>query len=164
MVTAASYQTYASSARSQVLSSEVSPDRQASISYELLVASPEYILRDLCARLEIPFEQIMLTPYGSKTTEQFKQAETVMLADPKLFKNRSGIDASQADKWRKMTLDFPLRSSTIALAGSLGYDEFPAVLPPELVWLKPPERHSSSFPCLLLCVHSGVCPWHAGAL
>ena len=97
----------------------------------------------------------MLAPYEAESTKAFRQAETVFVGDPKLFK-KAHIDAKQADKWKKITTPRSLRSATIVLAQQLGYQEFPLWLPPELVWLKPPLHSSTPPRDLLLCLHSGI--------
>ena len=111
----------------------------------------------VCATLDIEWEPQMLEPYDDeKAAKSFKSAETVFVGDFKLFK-RTSIDAKQADKWQKVTLPSRLRSGTIALARELGYTAFALQLPPELVWLKPPGRHTPAPPVrLMLCIHPGT--------
>jgi hypothetical protein len=139
-----------------VLSEEVPSSMRTAVNYEQFVVSPEVTLRALCSTLCIDWEPQMLNPYEAAATKAFKEAATVFVGDPKLFK-RASIDASQADKWQRVTLPGPLSVATIGLARELGYTQFPLQLPCELVWLKPPKFHSSEPPdSLLLAIHPGT--------
>jgi len=139
-----------------VLSIAATSDSMTNVNYERLVTAPEQVLRGVCTCLQLDWEPQMLHPYDADSTKSFRAAETVFVGDPKLFK-RARIEAKQADKWRKVTLPVALRSATISLARELGYTDFPLQLPPELEWLKAPQRHSSQPPSqLLLCIHPGI--------
>ena len=136
-----------------VLRGEAAASQMISINYELLVASPEHYLRQLCEHLQLNWEQQMLNPYDAESTKAFRESGTVLVGDMKLFKRKS-IDATQANKWRHITLPGALRTATIALTSKLGYSELPLQLPPELKWLRPPQLHGSTPPSqLLLCIH-----------
>jgi hypothetical protein len=95
--------------------------------------------------LGLDWEVDMLNPYSSELAASFYSTKKTLVGDPTLLK-RSTIDPKQADKWRTVTMPKALGSATVSLAHELGYDELPLALPRELVWLKPPKRHSSACP------------------
>ena len=130
------------------------------LKFEDLVTSPEATTRAICENLlKILWEHGMANPYQTSSLETLKTTTGQYVAiDPKVLHGKK-IEAKQRDKWRRITLPVSLAPATIGIAEMLGYHDFPLQLPPELVWIRPPEYHSNEPPLrLLLCVTGGrVC-------
>jgi acyl transferase domain-containing protein/nucleoside-diphosphate-sugar epimerase len=92
------------------------PDRQLLIRYEALVRTPAAVMQEVCAFLDVPFDEDVLRPY-----ERGRMFEGP--GDPGL-RAHGGIDPSRADAWRAAGAS-ALGTRTRSLAAALGY-ELPA--------------------------------------
>jgi pimeloyl-ACP methyl ester carboxylesterase/NAD(P)-dependent dehydrogenase (short-subunit alcohol dehydrogenase family)/acyl carrier protein len=91
------------------------------VKYEDLVIAPEQTSRDLCAFLEIEFEEAMLNPYrGSRMTDGI-HAVSLPIGDQNFLKHKS-IDASLANTWQTVRLPRPLGAAAVSLSNKYGYE------------------------------------------
>jgi len=97
-------------------------ERQMQIRFEDLVQSPEIIMRNICSRLNINFEEAMLYPYdGERMTHSLHRGVSLSAGDPN-FLTHKAIDPKLANAWQKHLdkLDI-LTPESISLAEELGY-------------------------------------------
>ena len=91
----------------------VPPRRQHRLQFEQLVRRPRRAMEQLCAFLQVPFDEATLCPYQGRRMIDGP-------GDPS-FLEHQGIDASMADAWRRMQLPRPLSRDARMLARRLGY-------------------------------------------
>ena len=101
--------------------STVPPERQCVIRYEDLVSQPEVVIKRLCSKWGIAFDEHMLNPYQGKRMTEGLHEHSMTIGDPN-FGRHDSIDASLANAWRgeldKLT---SLKPETLLLATQLGY-------------------------------------------
>jgi hypothetical protein len=86
------------------------------VRFEDFVKNPATIMQNICAFLEIPYEETVLTPYDGK-----KERMITGLGDPNILSHHE-IDPKLADVWKEIRLPYPLDESTKAIASQLGYE------------------------------------------
>jgi phthiocerol/phenolphthiocerol synthesis type-I polyketide synthase E len=83
------------------------------IRYEEMVANPQMIMSDLCAFLEIPFEEAVLHPYSGNRM-------ITGSGDPNIFMHDK-IEQHLGDKWKQIRLPITLNTQTRDIAFKLNY-------------------------------------------
>ena len=97
-------------------------ERQYSIHFEDLVASPAQVMQGFCEKVGLPYTDELIQPYLNIERKMVDgvHKESIPMGDTR-FLERKQIDASAADSWKeKLTADF-LSTSTWKLAERLGY-------------------------------------------
>lgn len=102
--------------------SGIPKERQMRVCYEDLVRNPEAVMKSICTRLGIAFEEAMLQPHqGNRMIHGLHGGFSLSAGDPN-FLSRKGIDPKLADAWKKHRDKVHLLSpQTISLAEDLGY-------------------------------------------
>lgn len=102
--------------------SGIPKERQMRVCYEDLVQNPEIIMRGICARLNVKFEEAMLHPHqGDRMIHGLHRGISVSAGDPN-FLDRKGVDPKLANTWQKhLDKAHLLTPETISLAEELGY-------------------------------------------
>ena len=95
---------------------EIDPARKLTVRYEDLVVDPESVARKICEKLEVPFDEGMLSPY-----EPGRMTEGIAIGDVNFRKHRS-IDPALGEAWRKIRPPRPLDGSTRTLADRYSYE------------------------------------------
>jgi Sulfotransferase family len=98
----------------------VDPGRWLRLSYEDLVRRPEPLMHDICAFLDLPFEQATLTPYEGKRMTDGLNAHTQAIADPN-FLSHTTIEPELADAWCMVRLPRCLGDAARRIAATLHY-------------------------------------------
>jgi|GEM_PF-516325 len=95
---------------------EVAPERQLRVRYEELVSDPRRMMQDVCAFLEIPFDEAVLQPYDDK-----RERMITGLGDPNILQHDK-VDARLGEAWKKIKLRYWLGPMARQLAAELGYE------------------------------------------
>lgn len=97
-------------------SNQIDKERIHWVRFEDFVQNPEAIMQNICAFLEIPYEDTILTPYDGK-----KERMISGLGDPNILLHNK-IDPKLADVWKNIKIPHSLDESTKAIAAQLGYE------------------------------------------
>lgn len=97
-------------------------NRKQFIKFEDLVHDPERVLRELCASLDLAFDQSMLNPYADKRQRMTGgvHQESRTIGDPNFHKH-SMVDAGIADEWKRDPSQIMLSELTWKVAETYGY-------------------------------------------
>ena len=98
-------------------------ERQCRVVFENLVTQPRRVMEDVCAFLNLEFDEEVLTPHknqAGKMTDGSRPSSR-MLGDPK-FHNYKSIDPGVADSWKHADRPVALSEITWRLAEVLGYE------------------------------------------
>lgn len=97
-------------------------ERQCMIRYEDMVVDPETVIKGVCAKWGIAFDERMLTPYEGKRMTGGLRQYSMTIGDPN-FNRHNKIESKLANAWRAKAykLSF-LKNETLQLAQQLGYE------------------------------------------
>jgi acyl transferase domain-containing protein/acyl-CoA synthetase (AMP-forming)/AMP-acid ligase II/acyl carrier protein len=102
----------------------VDPARMHRVCYEEMVVNPEPYMREVCAFLEVNYDDGLVNPYDGNRMTDGLRPDSRSIGDPN-FQKHTAIDPSLGEKWRSLTLPRPLGEAAQTIARKLGY-ELPA--------------------------------------
>jgi len=98
----------------------VDQSRWLRVFYEDLVQVPEPVMREVCAFLDLGFEETTLTPYEGNRMTDGVDARSRPLADPN-FLSHTSIEPHLATVWRTVCLPRPIGNESRRIARALRY-------------------------------------------
>ncbi len=94
--------------------------RRITIKYEEMVKNPEKVIKEVCDKIGIEYEPVMIRPYEGKRMLDGVHEQSKMVGDPR-FNTHKKIDPALADKWQTLPEGDRLSNFTLEIAGKLNY-------------------------------------------